>query len=84
MYIYIYIYIYTIYVLAVLGLHCFMGFSLVVVSGGYFLDAVHRLLTAETSLVLKHRLKGAWTSVVVAHVLSSCSLRALAVAMRPQ
>ena len=55
-----------IYVLAVLGIHCFMGFSLVVVSGGYFLDAVHRLLTVETSLVLKHRLKGARASVVVA------------------
>ena len=37
--------------LSVLGLHCCMGFSLVVVNGGYCLIAVRRLLIVVTSLV---------------------------------
>ena len=42
--------------LAVLGLHCFEGFSLVVASGGYSLVAVHGLLTVVASLVAEHGL----------------------------
>ena len=57
--------------LAVLGLFCCMGFSLVasggyslvarrgyslVASGGYSVDAVHRLFTEAASLVVGHRL----------------------------
>ena len=40
--------------LAVLGLHCCMGFSLVVVSRGYSLVAMHGLLPAVASLVVQH------------------------------
>ena len=42
--------------LAVLGLHCCMGFSLVAVSRGYSVVAMHRLLTVLASLVSEHRL----------------------------
>ena len=42
--------------LAVLGLHCCMGFSLVVASGGYSLVAVHGLITAVAFLVVEHEL----------------------------
>ena len=49
--------------LAVLGLFCCMGFSLVasggyslVASGGYSVDAVHRLFTEAASLVAERRL----------------------------
>ena len=42
--------------LAVLGLHCCMGFSLVAASSSYSLVAVHGLLIAVASLVVKHRL----------------------------
>ena len=42
--------------LAVLGLHCCVGFGLAVASRGYSLDAVHRLLFAVVSLVAEHRL----------------------------
>ena len=41
--------------LAVLGLRCCVGFSLVAASGGYPPAAVHRLLTAVASLVAEHR-----------------------------
>ena len=37
-----------------LGLCCCMGFSLLAVSRGYFLIAVHRLLTAVASLTANH------------------------------
>ena len=37
--------------LSVLGLHCCMGFSLVVVNGGHSLIAMRRLLILVTSLV---------------------------------
>ena len=40
-----------------LGLHCYVGFSLV---------AVLRPLTAVASLVAEHMLQGTWTSVVAA------------------
>ena len=40
--------------LAMLGLHCCSGFSLVVASGGYPLVAVLRLLIAVAFLVAEH------------------------------
>ena len=43
--------------LAVLGLSCCVGFSLVVASGGYSLLAVCGLLIAVASLVVEHRLQ---------------------------
>ena len=43
--------------LAVLGLSCCVGFSLVVTSGGYSLVAVCGLLIAVASLVVEHRLQ---------------------------
>ena len=48
--------------LAVLGLHCCVGFSLVAVSKGKSLVVVCRLLIVAASLVRKHRLQGAWAS----------------------
>ena len=42
--------------LAVLGLCCCVGFSLVVASGGYFLVVVCRLLIVVASLIAEHRL----------------------------
>ena len=42
--------------LAVLGLHCCEGFSLVVVSGDYSLVSVHELLIAVASPVVEYRL----------------------------
>ena len=42
--------------LAVLSLCCCTGFSLVAVSGGYSLVAVHGLLIAAASFVVKRRL----------------------------
>ena len=42
--------------MAVLGLPCYMGFSLVAVCRGYFLVAVHGLLTAGASLVVEQGL----------------------------
>ena len=47
---------YLFYFLAVLDLHCWMGFSLVVVRG---------LLIAVASLVAEHGFLGTWASVVV-------------------
>ena len=41
--------------MAVLDLPYYTAFSLVVMNGGYSLDAVHRLLIAVASLVAKHR-----------------------------
>ena len=43
--------------LAVLGLHCYMGFSLVASGGGYSLAVVASLLTAVASLDAEHRLE---------------------------
>ena len=42
--------------MAVLGLRCCVGFSLVVVSGGYSLFVVHGLLIVVASLVAEHGL----------------------------
>ena len=50
------IYLITYLFLTVLGLRCYVGFSLVVLSASYSLVAVHRLLIAVPSLVAKHRL----------------------------
>ena len=43
--------------MAVLGFPCCVGFSLVAVCRGYFLDAVHGLLTAVASLVAEQELQ---------------------------
>ena len=40
--------------LAVLGLHCYVGFSLVAVSGGYTPVAVYGLLIVVASLLAEH------------------------------
>ena len=45
-----------IYLLAVLGLCCCTGFSLVAVSEGYSLVVVNRLLVAVASLAVEPRL----------------------------
>ena len=50
---------------AVLGLCCCAGFSVVAVSGGCSVAAAHSLLTVVASLVVGHGLKGIWTSAVV-------------------
>ena len=55
-----------IYVLAVLDLHCSLGFALVAARGGHSLVAVFRLLIAVASLVAEHRPSSAWASVAVA------------------
>ena len=52
--------------LAVLGLRCCVGFSLVVVSGGYSVVVVRGLLSVA-SFALKHGLESAWASVIVSH-----------------
>ena len=51
--------------MAVLGLHCCPGFSLVEASGGSSLVAVCGLLIAVASLVDEQGLWGAWPAVVV-------------------
>ena len=48
-----------------LGLGRCTGFSLVAVSRGYSLVAVHGLFIAVASLVAEHRLLGVWASAVV-------------------
>ena len=50
--IYTFIYLF----LAVLGLHCCMGSSLVAVSSGYSLDEVCGLFIVEASVAAEHRL----------------------------
>jgi len=44
--------------LAVLGLHCLAGFSLVALSGSYFVAAMRWLLIAVASLAAELRLSG--------------------------
>ena len=39
-----------------LGLHCYVGLSLVAMSGSYSLVVMHRLLIAVASLVVEHGL----------------------------
>ena len=57
-----------------LGLHCCVGFSLVVVSKGYSVVVVHGLLIAVVSLVVEHGLWEARALLVAAHRLSSLQL----------
>ena len=62
--------------LAVLGLLCYMGFSLFSESGGYFLVAVHRLLIVVASCC-RAQAPGYVGLVVAARGLISCSSQAL-------
>ena len=55
-----------------LGLHCWVGFSLVAENGGYSRVAVHEVLIEVVSLSSEHGLKGAQASAIAAYVLSSC------------
>ena len=50
--------------LAVLGLRCYVNFSLVLESSGYSLVAVHQLLIGWASLIVEHRLLGMLALVV--------------------
>ena len=52
--------------LAVLGLGCCVGFSLVAVSRGYSPIVEHGLLIVVASLVAEHRLEGTQASAVEA------------------
>ena len=63
--------------LAVLRLHCCVGFPLVVVSGRYCLAVVIGLLIAVASPVAEHCSKRVQASVVPARGLSSCRSQAL-------
>ena len=56
------------------GLHCCVGFSLVVLSRGDSPVTLCWLLTGVTSLV-EHRFQGTWASPFAAHSLSSCGSR---------
>ena len=55
--------------LAVVGLHCHAGFSIVVASNGYSLVAEHCFLIGVAFLIAEQRLQGSWASVVVAPAL---------------
>ena len=70
---YLFIYLF----LAVLGLCCCIGFSLVSVIRGYSLTVVHGLLTEVASLVAEHRLWSTWAPAVAVCGLSSCGPQAL-------
>ena len=68
-----------IYLLAVLGLHCCMGFSLAVVSRGYSVFVVCGFLIVLASFIMDHGLYGARSSVLAApqapeHRLSNCGV----------
>ena len=69
----------VIYFLAVLGLHCCMGFSLVVVSGGYPIVVVCGLLIEVASLVFLKILLifGCAGSSLLCGLLSSCGNQGL-------
>ena len=60
--------------------HCYLGFSLVAVSGGYSLVVVYRLLVAVASLIVEHRLQehglGSCGPQALGHRLSSCGPQA--------
>ena len=62
--------------LAVLGLHCCAGLSLVAASGGYSIAVVCKLLITVASLVTEHGLYRVRASVVAACGLSSYRSRA--------
>ena len=63
--------------MAVLGLHCCMGFFLVAESRGYSLVGVSGFLVAMTSFVVEHGYWGLWASVVEVYGLRSCGPPAL-------
>ena len=65
-----------VYWLTVLGLPCCLGFSLVVVSGGYLLGLARGLLFVVASLVVGRGHWGPQASVVGARRLSSCGFQA--------
>ena len=62
--------------MAVLGLHCYVGFCLAAVSRGYSLVSVNRLLIAVASLAAEPGLQGLWASVAAAYGLSSWASQA--------
>ena len=49
------------FIVAVLGLRCYAGFSLVTASGGYSPGVTHGLLIVVASLVVEHRLSSCGT-----------------------
>ena len=57
--------------MAVLGLCCFVGFSLVAANRDYFAAVVCRLLIAAASPVAEHRFQDTQASVLAAPGLSS-------------
>ena len=57
-----------------LGLHCCVGFSLVVLSKGYSVAGVRGCLIAVVSLAVEHGLWEARALLVAAHRLSSLQL----------
>ena len=59
------------FVLAVLGLCCCVGFSLVAASSGSSLVVVHGLFIAVASLIVQHGLQSCQASVIVAPGLES-------------
>ena len=61
------------FILAMLGLCWFVGFSLFVESGSYPLVGGAWRLTAVASLVAEHGLQGVWVSVVAPLRLRSCA-----------
>ena len=63
--------------MAVLGLHCCVGFFLVAESRGYPLVGVSGFLVAVASLVVEHGFWGLWASVVEVHGFRSRGPRAL-------
>ena len=63
--------------MAVLGLHCCLGFFLVVTSRELLFVAIRGLLIAVASLAAEHGPQGMWASVAVAYGLSSCGFQAL-------
>ena len=66
--------------LAIVGLHCYASFSLVVANVGYSLVVAHGLLIEVASLVAEHRLLGTWIQELwllgAKHRLNSCGARA--------
>ena len=57
--------------LAALGLCCYVGFSLIALSGSYS-GCVNGLLIAVVVLVVEHRLQDAWALGAAAQGLSNC------------
>ena len=66
--------------MAVLGLHCFVGFPLIVANGEYSLLAVCRLLIVGASLAVEPKLQAlrlsSYGSWALGHRFNSCSAQA--------